>query len=260
MRYDIACLCLLVLSLPSVADENPTDGESPSREELDKWFEEDTPKAETNLGELDFLDTLPTDKSIHHHQNWIKITADTLESGWTQLEQCHEHLDQVSSLQITFRAGYVRDLKVTEKRNIDQAWVENSSVQLKNIGENAKICLQAHTRALKKTGDGYYSLSNGPYMRKFLDGYFPMHVSMQISYPEKLLQLVSITPDTQPGFKVEEDAGQINFDAIFAGELRTNIQFQQTNTAGRNTAANQLAQFPPPTAVPSPITVPALPQ
>lgn len=60
-----------------------------------------------------------------------------------------------------------------------------------------------------------------------------MGASIQVSYPASLLQVVSISPESQPGFSVEETNGELKFDALFEGELRTSIPFQQTQTANR---------------------------
>lgn len=220
-------ICFLGLSLPASAEE-PAAGAS--REALEKWFEEDTSTKtkveDINEGQLDFLKQAPAGEAIHHHQNKVKITAESLDEGWAQLEQCHENLDQVAAMQITFRDGYIRDMQVTEQRNIGEAWVEGSSLQLSNVGENARICLQARTRALRFQDDGTYVLVNGPYMRKFLDGYYPMRVSMQIEYPANLLKVGTVTPNNQPGFAVQQQEGVVGFDALFEGELRTSIQFE----------------------------------
>jgi hypothetical protein len=128
-------------------------------------------------------------------------------------------------MQITFRDGYIRDMRVTEHRNIEKAWVDGSSLQLTKVGLDARICLQAQTRALRTQDNGSYVLLNGPYMRKFLDGYYPMRVSMQIEYPPDLLQVATITPNAQAGFEVQQQRGSVGFNALFEGELRTSVQF-----------------------------------
>jgi hypothetical protein len=46
------------------------------------------------------------------------------------------------------------------------------------VEPGARLCLSAQTRALRNTGNGYFNLVNGPYMRKFLDGYYPMRVTL----------------------------------------------------------------------------------
>lgn len=194
-------------------------------QELEAWFNGKS-AAEVNEGELTFL-TTPPGKPVHHHQNRIRITEDSLAGGWTELEQCHDNLDAVPRAQITFREGYIRNLRVLESRAIDEAWVEGPSVQMRNVKPGARLCLAAQTRALKNAGGGYYTLHNGPYMRKFLDGYYPMHVSLKLEYPPKLLQIIDISPPEQDGFRISQKAGQLNIDTLFEGELRTQVQFER---------------------------------
>lgn len=195
-----------------------------SPEELEQWFNGNGASA-VNEGELKFLAALPA-KPVHHHQNHIRITPESLKDGWTELEQCHDNLDAVPDAQITFREGYVRNLQVLESRSISKAWVEGSTIQLKDVTRGARLCLKAQTRALKNAGGGFLNLNNGPYMRKFLDGYYPMRVSIQVEYPEKLIQLVDVSPVSQPGFKVWQMPGRVAIETFFEGELRTLLQFE----------------------------------
>lgn len=196
-----------------------------SAEELDAWFNGKS-TAEVNEGELTFL-TTPPDKPVHHHQNRIRITEDSLKSGWTELEQCHDNLDAVPRAQITFREGYIRNLRVLESHVIGEAWVQGPSVQLREVHPGARLCLAAQTRALNNSGNGYFTLNNGPYMRKFLDGYYPMQVSLKLEYPARLLQIIDISPPEQAGFHVSQKAGVVNIDTLFEGELRTQVQFER---------------------------------
>ncbi len=179
-----------------------------------------------NEGSLHFLETAPA-KPVHHHHNRIVIDAGSLESGWVSLSQCHEHLDAVPLAQITFREGFIRNLKVDSADRIEQAWIEGASIQLRNVEPGATLCLSAQTRAFRNTGNGYFNLTNGPYMRKFLDGYYPMRVTLDIRYPEELLNLIDVTPPTQPGFALDERPGSIRVDTRFEGELQTLIQFER---------------------------------
>lgn len=178
-----------------------------------------------NEGQLQFLDTVPA-KPVHHHQNRIRIGTDSLTSGWVSLSQCHDHLDAVPSAQITFREGFVRDLKVDSFSHIQEAWIEGSSVQLRQVEPGARLCLSAQIRALRNTGNGYFNLINGPYMRKFLDGYYPMHVTLEVDYPAQALTLIDISPPMQPGLNIVEQPGVIRMEAMFEGELQTLIQFE----------------------------------
>jgi hypothetical protein len=185
-----------------------------------------------NEGPLRFLETPPA-KPVHHHQNRIRIEPASLVSGWVALSQCHDHLDAVPRTQITFREGFVRDLKIDVSSGIEKAWTEGASVQLKNVAPGARLCLSAQTRALRSTGHGVFSLVNGPYMRKFLDGYYPMRVTLEVEYPQQTLRLSSVSPPPQPGLTVVERPGSIRLDGLFEGELRTSIEFRQRDGRGQ---------------------------
>lgn len=182
--------------------------------------------ANVNEGSLHFLQTLPA-KPIHHHQNTIRIDAGSLDTGWVHLSQCHDNLDAVPRAQITFREGFVRDLKLDAFSLIESAWIEGASVQLVNVQPCARLCLSVQTRALRHAGNGYFNLYSGPYMRKFLDGYYPMRVTLDIEYPPQLLTLLDISPPEQPGFQHAKSPGSIQLDAVFEGELSTLIQFEK---------------------------------
>lgn len=196
---------------------------SPAHAQIDMELES---AASVNEGSLRFLETVPV-KRFHHHQNQIRIEADSLNSGWVHLSQCHDNLDAVQRAQITFREGFVRDLKVERFSGIAEAWIEGASVQLRNIERGARLCLSAQTRALRHNGNGYYNLLSGPYMRKFLDGYYPMRVSLAVDYPIEQLTLIDVSPAPQPGLKFEEAPGRVGLDALFEGELMIQIQFER---------------------------------
>jgi len=179
-----------------------------------------------NEGKLHFLEQPPA-KAVHHHQNWFHIDEESLATGWVRLVQCHDNLDAVPRAQITFREGFVRDLKLLSFSEIESAWIEGASVQLVNVRRGARLCLAADTSALRNTGNGYYSLYSGPYMRKFLDGYYPMRLTLEIEYPATLLKLLDVSPAPQPGLRLEDTLGHIRLDAVFEGVLQTLTQFEK---------------------------------
>ena len=179
-----------------------------------------------NEGALRFLEAPPA-AAVHHHQNRVRITPGSLRSGWVELQQCHTHMDAVPRSQITFREGYVRGLGIDTFSGIGRAWVEGPSVQLKDVARGARLCLSAQTRALRDAGNGYYNLSHGPYMRKFLDGYYPMHVTLDIEYPAAQLRLLDVSPARQPGLAHDEAPGRVKLDTHFEGELRLLFQFER---------------------------------
>jgi len=212
-------LLLCIFCLPSQAAEY-------TKEQLEEWFFDDADMlaSQVNEGELVFL-VAPPEKVVHHHYNRLIIDDQSLRDGWVKMEQCHENLDAISRVEVVFSKDRVRGLAVKKFSNIEKAWVEKSSVQMKNVGEDAQLCLTAESRALKINKDGSFSLRNGPFMRRFLDGYYPMRVSMDVDLKTSGLYFASISPQTQQGFKVWTRDRSVHFDAWFEGKLKTEIRF-----------------------------------
>ena len=125
----------------------------------------------------------------------------------------------------------MRDLRVVSFTHIKDAWIEGASVQLRHVEPGARLCLSAQTRALRNTGNGYFNLINGPYMRKFLDGYYPMRVTLDVDYPAQTLSLIDISPSAQPGLGVVKQPGSIRLEAVFEGELQTLIRFERNRSS-----------------------------
>ncbi len=201
-----------------------------SPEELERWFNTDSLEPprykEVNDGQLVFLAQKP-DKQLHHHHNSVTILPNSLSDGWILIKQCHSNIDKVAAAQILFKAGKVKNIKVVSSENIEKTWVEGASVQMENIKADAELCVQANTHSLKHHSDGTYSLRNGPFMRRFLDGYFPLHVSLDLDYAQTDLELIDISPVIQTGFDVEKKDGSVKIDTIFEGRLHTEFHFKQ---------------------------------
>ncbi len=197
-------------------------------EELEKWFNSDTldPPNYTyvNEGELVFLKIKP-EKSVHHHSSLMIIEEKSLNDGWVKMRQCHNNMDVFGEVQIVFKPGRVKQMKVSSAINIEKAWVEGSTIQLVNVQKDASICLEGYSKALTMNDDGSYTLHNGPFMRRFLDGYYPMHVSLDVKYQGTGLKMDEISPGIQDGFTLNSNEEQLGVDAWFEGKLRTKIRF-----------------------------------
>ncbi len=197
-------------------------------EDLEKWFNSESldPPNYTyvNEGELVFLKDKPK-KSIHHHTNLMIIEENSLEDGWVKMRQCHRNMDVFSQVQIVFKSDRVKDIQVSYAINIEKTWVEGPTVQLVNVGKDASICIEGFTKALSVNDDGTYTLHNGPFMRRFLDGYYPMHVSLDVVYQGTGLKMLEISPGIQDGFTINSKHQQLDVDAWFEGKLRTQIRF-----------------------------------
>lgn len=222
LRALLAGLGLAGLGLAGLAGASAT---APSAEEVEAWF--DAPGAgAVNEGDLVFLTRRP-DRPVHTQSNDIVISEQSLADGWVRLRQCHEHLDQVSRTQIVFRPGRVRDLKVESSRQVAKAWVEGASVQLQDIGPAARVCLSAQSRALETQPDASLVLQNGPFMRRFLDGYYPMHVSLRVRMDAPTLRFTGLTPAPRAGFELTQDGREVRWEAWFEGRLVTRMRFER---------------------------------
>nr|MBS0021609.1 hypothetical protein [Gammaproteobacteria bacterium] len=184
---------------------------------------------EVNEGQLEFLLSLPGDTPVHHHHHALTINESTLRDGWARLDQCHNHLDPVGRAEIVFGKGRVRNLSIDHQRGIGEAWISDHSVQLADIAPASRLCLSAETRVIKADGLGGYMLQNGPFMRRFLDGYYPMRVTLSVRYPCASLEVFEIKPRPQPGFHVTRDGCAVTIDTLFEGRLTTEIRFRSSS-------------------------------
>lgn len=220
-----AVLVAALVTVPGLSSNDVMDSDPEWSDE--EWAEDEWPDDEglvddVNEGELQFLAEPPIE-GVHHHENVMTIDRTSLEDGWVRLEQCHRNIDNVPRAQIIFRPGRIRDLRITVSENIERSWVEGASVQLTDIRQGSRLCLTAETFTLSASDDGSYSIKNGPFMRRFLDGYYPMRVSQKIILANSGLAFSGIRPAAQPGFAVKVIEESIDFDAWFEGRLLTEI-------------------------------------
>ena len=206
-----------------------------SKKELDHWLNNpDAPlpvrkkHREINEGKLQFLDPVKFN-SVMHSQNNITISRDSLGTGWVRLNQCYRQLEPFPRVQIVYKYRNIRDLKILNYHKIASAKVQGKSVQLTGVKKGASICVKARIQSLQKTASGY-QLKNGPFRRKFFDGYFPLRVSVKVTFPVELIKLIRVTPaskpgEISPGLRIKKSRNQINLDATFEGVLNTRIDF-----------------------------------
>jgi hypothetical protein len=108
---------------------------------------------------------------------------------------------------------------------IGRAWVEGASIQLENVRDAASLCIRAESRVVRLLPGNRFVVRNGPFMRRFLDGYYPMHVTLEIILPPGDWVLEKSEPAVQPGFSVTRNPAGIVVDAWFEGELETEFYF-----------------------------------
>ena len=181
-------------------------------------------------GELNML-ARPPAASVHHHYNSIRISAASIEHGWVKLVQCHYHLDRVGSAEIVYHPARIRGLTILSVRNIETSRIDGPSVQLVDIGPDASLCISAESQALISIEAGSFRLKNGPFMRRFLDGYYPMRVSLDIHYPSDLMELNGFRPAPGESGRVRRKQGRILWSSWFEGRLFTEFDFTLTPQA-----------------------------
>ncbi|MGV6826894.1 MAG: hypothetical protein ACWA5Q_07950 [bacterium] len=191
----------------------------------DEWLKHvpDPPKIEVNEGELDFLTSEP-EKPPHLHHHHLRISQSSLTDGWVSLFQCHQQMAVTGSAEIAFHPERSRNLKVTFTDNIGHTSVEGHSVQMEDIQHGAVLCLSLETHALHQQENAWV-LRNGPFMRRFLDGYFPLLLTMTVDWRNTDLCLAQMTPTPQPGLDLYTINDFLRLEALFEGQLMTALEF-----------------------------------
>ncbi len=185
-------------------------------------MEQEQRALDVNEGELRLLDR-PPEAVSHHHQNRLLITPQSLNDGWITMYQCHSDLDKVPATQIVYAEGSVRDLEVMSSQNIGSVRIEGQTVQLTDIQADSEVCVTADRKALFHE-DGRYVLRLGPFMRRFLDGYYPMRVQIEVCYPT-FLQLVSSRP-VDAMQRTRNKAAYAEIDIWVVGKLDVELVFR----------------------------------
>lgn len=165
-------------------------------------------------------------KPALHSINEITISPQSLKTGWVDLLQCYQHLDPVPEMEVVYNYKNMRKLKIIKSKNIEQAFIKGQSVQLENVQRNSQLCISTEVKNFYKNKNGYFKLKNGPYHRKFLDGYFPFHLTLKVNYPSTLLKFISSKPKSQFGFVLNQSDNTILIDSYFTGKLYTEITFK----------------------------------
>jgi hypothetical protein len=195
----------------------------------DPWTDadEEASTAAVNEGGLRLL-TADAASGTHAHENRIAIRPQSLLDGWVGLDQCHRALDAVPAAQVVFQPGRIREIRVTRSEEIGRAWVAEHSVQIEDVGQDAVLCIHAESLALRDLEQGRFRLRTGPYMRRFLDGYYPMRLSLHVEHPQTL-RLMGQHPQLQPGLGIRVAEGRLHLDATFDGRLIVCLDFCATD-------------------------------
>lgn len=180
-----------------------------------------------NEGDLVFLDARP-EAGAPRMEKHLYLTFESLETGWARMEQCHHNLDPVPAAEVVYNGERTRAIEITHSERIGSAIVEGDSVQMGDLRKGATLCVQAESKALESlSDDAGFVVENGPFMRRFLDGYYPMQVELAIEWPAGLLELVETMPAEQPGHAVAHDDRSVTIRAHFEGRLVSQVRLSR---------------------------------
>lgn len=223
MRHMLLICLLLVMAVNSWAQQT-------TPEEMQRWLEDegDSHIDEVNEGQLRFLHSEPARPALHSI-NKMTISGNSIEQGWVELRQCYRHLAAVPRAEVVYKYKQMRNMKLLSYRNIRQARIVGQSVQLRNVGRDAELCIEAEIRNFYQNSDGSFSLVNGPFHRRFLDGFYPYRVSLEIRFPGEHLRFKRSRPTSQTGFVVKRGKNLLVIESLFEGILNTEVIFQKKN-------------------------------
>ena len=141
---------------------------------------------------------------------------------WVAIEQCHEGLEPFPRVEVVYRYRRMRGLRVVGREGIAKAWVEGQSVQLEEVARGATLCVELEAAILHPDGSGGYRLHQGPYHRRFLDGWFPLRLTLTIGGGG--LRVTTMEPPPQPGLTFDRRGDKTVVEALFAGKLELDFR------------------------------------
>ncbi|MFO7809698.1 hypothetical protein [Guyparkeria sp.] len=218
---------LALLPMPALtADTGSADEEAEweaAWEEAEERARQEKRAREVNEGELSFLQREPDPESARMVKR-LELDSDSLSEGWARMHQCHHNLDPAAAVQIVYNDERTRDIRITRQDGVGQAEVDGPSVQMKDIERGASLCVEAQALAILPHPDqAGYVVDNGPFMRRFLDGYYPMQVRLEVRWPAGMLAFEESSPPGQPGLELEANERGVTLDAHFEGRFESRL-------------------------------------
>ena len=189
------------------------------------WLLDDSNLEAFNVASEQLQWTDKASKQNYWLENRLMIDAKSLNEGWIRFAQCHHQLDPVAKIEVAYHPENTRQLRVQSHQGIRKTEIENHHVVLNKVSKGAQVCIEGESRTVKTTPQGF-NIQRGPYMRKFLDGYYPMIVEETIEmsgFKAKLIEALPQNPKEQTyWFK----NGVHYFAYHFEGQLKPLYRFQ----------------------------------
>jgi hypothetical protein len=173
-------------------------------------------------GELRFLATRP-DPGAYHYESRVTITPESLVNGVVSLKTCHHALDPNARIVIQFNPDRVQDIHITQAKGIADAQVQGHRVELRDVQRGASVCIDLRSRALDAQTPNRWQLRAGPLMRRYLDGYLPMHAELHVEWPEGMLAVAAQEPHNQAGADLQSRSNGATWNLTFAGQLAAHM-------------------------------------
>lgn len=169
----------------------------------------------------------PLDQTPFHHIKTLIVTADSLAGGWVHNHQCHRYFSVTPSLDIVFPTGKIRNITIADASNVGDVEVRGHTIQLKDVNEKSALCINSENLLLNREPGGVYRVTAGPFYYRFLDGYFPMEVSLQVQYPPSLLEVMRVVPGNRRGVEITRNDGEVRLWSRFEGTLWVQVFFMR---------------------------------
>ena len=194
----------------------------------ENWLEDDSDwnASRVNEGQLRFLAPMPG-QSVLSSDTQLWLTDNSLRTGWVDMQQCYRNLDAVSRTEVVYAYREMKNLRVTRIDKIARSLVTTGGVELQDVEKGASICVRAEVKVLRRVTERIFAMQHGPYHRRFLDGYYPYHLSLMVHYPNREMRLERVEPEAQTGFELTENEDGLIIESWFEGELTIVLEFSQ---------------------------------
>ena len=194
----------------------------------ENWLEDDDDwnTSQVNEGQLRFIAPMPG-QSVLSSDTQLWLTDNSLRNGWVDMQQCYRNLDAVSKTEVVYAYREMKNLQVTRIDKVARSRVTTRGVELEDVEKGALVCVRAEVRVLRRQTERNFAMQHGPYHRRFLDGYYPYHLSLTVHYPNPEMRLQRVEPEAQPGFELTENEDNLIIESWFEGELSIVLEFLQ---------------------------------
>lgn len=201
------------------------------------WLTDDSNLEAFAISEGELRWSAEANKENYWLENHLTIDEKSLQNGWIKFSQCHHQLDAVNKIEVAYNPSKTKNIEVKSFQGIDSVKVIDSGVELTKVSKGSKVCIDGESKTLTSNGFGYV-IQRGPYMRKFLDGYYPMIVEESLFFKGVNIEITGVTPKspqtakahTMLNNKSDIETNELSYSYAFEGRLMPQYRFaKKTN-------------------------------